>query len=129
MIATGIRTEIWDKAEQWERLRAIVEAQDSSLPAEGHAVIFVELDGEEVVSYQMLHLSAIWLEGLWAKDGRAHLRSLWRSVEKWLKERVTTGTDILTMVRDDEAGARIGAIAAKAMGCEEMKVKVYRRTL
>lgn len=119
--------EVWTEPEQWERIREIVEAQDSSLPAKGHAVIFVELDGEEVISYQILHLNAIWLEGLWAKDGRAHLRNLWRTVEKWLRERITTGTDVLTMVRKDESGSRIGEIAMKAMKCDELKVNVYRR--
>lgn len=120
--------EVWTEPEQWERIRGIVEAQDSSLPAAGHAIIFVELDGEEVITYQILHLNAIWLEGLWAKDGRAHLRSMWRAVEHWLRERVTTGSDVLTMVRKDEAGERIGKVA-ESLGCKELPVTVYRRKM
>jgi hypothetical protein len=46
---------------------------------------------------------------------------LWRAVENWLRERITTGSDVLTMVRKDEAGERIGKVA-ESLGCKELPV-------
>ena len=106
-------------------LRPVLEANGSEIPPAGCYVAAVELDEEgRVVAYQMAQ-NAIFLEGLWARDGPAHLLSLYRMMARYL-ERDLKQSRWLTMTRDDEPGRRIGSVAER-LGMKKMNWNVFRR--
>ncbi len=116
-----------DYQEQVKYIQPLMHALGSDIPAEGHGVIFVQFEGEEVIAFQILQ-QAVFAEGLWAKDGRAHLRTLCNNMLGFLRDKGAGGRQLLTMTRGDAQGTRIGK-AAKYMGFEELDWKVYRRTI
>ncbi len=92
------------------------------LPNEGAAIFFTEFnDAGEVIAFQALQ-NAVFAEGLWSKDKHAHLRTIWGMVIKWVRENCGEGAELFTMAADEKV-----ARAAKAMGCEELPWKVFRR--
>jgi hypothetical protein len=101
----------------------------SQIPTEGCGIVFAQIDDkDEVVAFQILHTQAFFAEGLWARDGNAHLRTLCNLMLKFLKEHGAEGRELLTMTRGNEQGERIGK-AAKYMGFEPLDWKVFRRTI
>ena len=116
-------------ADQQKYIAPIMERMGSQIPAEGQGVIFAEFDeAGEVVAFQVLQ-SALFAEGLWARDGSAHLRTLWNMLLKWVDEFAGgSGRGLLTMTRSDEQGQRIGR-AVQRMGFRDTGWKVYRRDL
>lgn len=116
-------------ADQLKHIQPIMEREGSQIPAEGCGIIFAQFgENDEVIAFQILHTRAVFAEGLWAKDGRAHLRSICNLMLKFLAEHGAEGRQLLTMTRGDEQGERIGK-CAKYMGFEELDWKIYRRMI
>ncbi len=116
-----------DYAEQVKYIQPIMQSLGSDIPAQGNGVIFAQFDGEEVVAFQILQMTLL-AEGMYAKDGRAHLRTLCNMMLDHLRAHGGSGRQLLTMTRGDAQGQRIGK-AAKYMGFAELDWKVYRRTV
>lgn len=112
-------------ADQEKHIQPIMKALGSDIPAAGNGIVFAQFEGEELVAFQILQTMTI-AEGLWAKDGRAHIRTLGNMVIDFFKLQGAAGRDLLTMTRGDEQGQRIGKYV-KYMGFEELDWKVYRR--
>ena len=103
----------------------VLERNGYEVPPKGCAIAAVEFDEQgEVVAFQMLQ-NAIFAEGLWARDGSAHLRTLGHMVIDYA-EKALGVQRMMTMARQDEQGERIGRYAER-MGFELMPVRVYRR--
>jgi hypothetical protein len=115
---------ITDPVELQKYLGAILKENGSEPPSPG-TIAVVEFDEHgQVVAYQLIKM-AVFLEGLWARNKGAHLRSLWNLAHDYLLEIGATG--VLTLARNDnETGRRIGK-AAERMGCAKLPVDVYRR--
>lgn len=119
--------------EELERYIApIMRSLGSDIPQAGHGVAYTEFDEQgEVVAFQILQTLTV-AEGMWARDGSAHLltlnRMLLRDVKAEIEKQglVGSGRCLFTMTRGDEQGLRIGR-CAKALGYEETDWKVYRR--
>lgn len=125
----GERFRVLTTLEEWQPIKKILDEIGGQLPMENAAVIFAEFNEQnEVIAFQIVHSGALFAEGLWARDGSAHLRGIWRRMHAWLLERGGKGREFLTMVRGDETGERIGRVAER-LGCEKTDWKVYRRTL
>lgn len=108
-------------------LLPVLENNGSEIPKAGCYVAAVEFDESgSVVAYQMLQ-NAIFLEGLWSRDGSGHLLRLYHMANDFAEK--TLGVNrIMTMTRRDEAGERIGRIAQK-LGLEDMNWNVFRRKI
>lgn len=115
---------ITDPVELYKHLGAILKENGSETPPPG-TIAVVEFDEHgQVVAYQMIQM-AVFMEGLWARDKRAHLRRLWNLAHDYLMNVGATG--VMTFARNDnDTGRRIGK-AAERMGCEKLPVDVYRR--
>jgi hypothetical protein len=117
-----------DYQEQVKYIQPIMREQGSDIPAEGNGVVFAQFDENgELVAFQILQ-QAVFAEGMWAKDGRAHLRTLGNMVIDFLKSKGAAGRDLLTVLRCDEQGRRIGRFV-RYMGFEELDCKLYRRKI
>jgi len=104
----------------------ILERNGSEIPPASCYAAAVEFDeAGQIIAYQMLQ-NAIFLEGLWAGDGSAHLLRLYRMAVEHAES--LGAKRIMTMTRDDEAGNRIGRIAEK-LGLTNMHWDVFRRSL
>jgi hypothetical protein len=109
-------------------VQPIMRSIGSDTPAPGCGVVFAEFDANgEVVAFQILQ-SAIFAEGMWARDGSAHLRRIWNMTIDYARNLAGSGKDLLTMTRGDKQGNRIGR-AVQRMGFKETGFKVYRRKL
>jgi hypothetical protein len=116
-----------DPTELETYLGPVLATNGSEIPAPGCYIAAVEFDEcGQVVGYQMLQ-NAIFLEGLWARDHSAHLRSLYNLAVKYAAE--TMGVKhIMTMTRTDEGGQRIGRLA-QALGFIKQDWNIFRRKL
>jgi hypothetical protein len=115
-------------SDQEKFIAPIMATMGSKIPAKDQGVIFTQFDDAgEVVAFQILQ-SGLFAEGLWARDGSAHLRTLCNMMLKYLEENGLKGRTLLTMTREDASGERIGK-AAEYMGFEQTGWKVYRREI
>lgn len=116
-----------DQVELDKHLLPVLEGNGSEIPAPGCYVAAVEFDEVgDVVAYQMLQ-NAIFLEGLWSRDGSGHLLRLYHMANDFA-EKTLGAKRIMTMTRRDEDGERIGRLAQK-LGLENMNWNVYRRKI
>lgn len=87
----------------------------------------VEFDeAGEVLAYQMIQ-TAVFLEGMWARDHSAHLLAIHHEASRFVTEKMKA-TRYLTLTRDDEAGRRITRLAEK-LGFERLPFTVLRRVV
>lgn len=109
---------ITDHARQKELIGDTMEC-----PAE--SVMFAQFDDDELVHFQLLQ-QALFAEGLWAKDGRASLRTTASMLLAYVDGMGVKPDQLLTMTRSDATGERIGRFVRR-MGFEDTGFKVYRR--
>jgi len=109
-----------------EILVPVLKANGSEIPPIDCYVASVELDeAGKVLAYQMMQ-NALFLEGMWARDGSAHLLTLYRMCAEFAGK---VGAErFMTMTRQDAAGERIGRIAER-LGFERMPWNIFRRKL
>lgn len=109
---------ITDHERQKELIGSVMECPRES-------VMFAQFEDDEFVHFQLLQ-QALFAEGLWAKDGRANLRSTASMLIAYVEGLGVKPEQLLTMTRSDEKGERIGKFV-KRMGFEDTGYKVYRR--
>ena len=102
----------------------ILEQNGLEVPPAGCYVAAVEFnDAGEVIAYQMLQ-NALFLEGMWSRDGVAHLLSLHNAVVNYAEG--LGAKRLMTMTRQDKQGEKIGKLAQR-LGYELMPWNVYRK--
>lgn len=103
----------------------ILEKNGSEIPTAGCYIAAVQFDDEgSVVAYQMLQ-NAVFLEGMWARDHSANLRSLYNMATHYAVSNLGA-EPAMTMTRNDATGQRIGKLAER-LGFEKMNWNVFRR--
>lgn len=108
-----------------KHLVPVLKANGSEIPKRGCYIAAVEFDEKgEVLAYQMAQ-NALFLEGLWARDKSARLLPLHHILCKYLTEKLNADR-LMTMVRNDETGRRIGRLAQK-LGFEKVDWLIFRR--
>jgi hypothetical protein len=113
-----------DQADLDKYLVPILERNGFEIPAPSCYVAAVEFDEDgNVVAYQMLQ-NALFLEGLWSRDGTGHLLRLYHMASEFA-EKTLGAKCMMTMTRRDESGERIGRLAQK-LGLEHMNWNVFR---
>jgi hypothetical protein len=116
---------ITDQAELDSKLVPVLAQNGLEIPQPGCYIAAVEFDESgAVVAYQMLQ-NALFLEGMWSRDGSAHLLRLYRMASAYAADKLGAKS-IMTMTRDDETGNRIGGIAER-LGFQKMKWNIFRR--
>lgn len=117
---------ITDPDELEQLLVPIMQREGFGIPQRGCYVAAVEFDeAGDVLTYQLLQ-NALFLEGMYARDGRSHLLSVHQMAVEHAKQ--LGATSVMTLTKTDEQGERIGR-CAKRLGYEQMPLKIYRRTL
>ena len=114
-----------DPAELDKHLVPIFQDNGSEIPPSGCYVAAVEFDENGVVVGYQLAQNAVFLEGLWTREGNGHPLALYRKITEHLKSMGISRW--LTITQKDEQGGRIGKLA-KILGFTEMPWTVYRRT-
>lgn len=102
----------------------VLKANGSEIPAKGAYVAAVEMEGEEIVAYQILQM-CIFLEGLWSKDSSSHLLRVWHLAGEYARNKLGA-TGLMTMTRKDDKGNKIGRLAEK-LGFTNLNLNVYRK--
>lgn len=115
------------QAELDEHLKPILESNGSEIPDSGCYIAAVEFDEEgHVAAYQMIQ-QAIFLEGLWARDHSAHLRSLYNMAVEYARG-VLGASHLMTMTRNDVSGNRVGKVV-EGLGFKRMNWNIFRRSI
>lgn len=114
-----------DQAELDAVLVPVLELNCSEIPKAGCYAAAVEFDESgNLVGYLMLQ-NAVFLEGLWARDDSAHLKTLINMAIQHAIEALGA-PPAMTMARKDETGTKVGRIAER-LGYIKMNCDVFRR--